>query len=95
MATHVHIPSSINDQKKINKKLGEIAKALTTIEAERSHITTIVNDIKEEFGLEPKLTRALAASMNKRNFEEVQVAYENFEAAYEILVEGRQDGVDR
>lgn len=95
MGTHVHIPSNLNDQKKITKKITEIAKALTIIEAERSHITTIVNDIKEEFGLEPKLIRALAASMNKRNFEEVQTAYENFEAAYEILVEGRRDGVDR
>ncbi len=95
MSDHVHIPSSIQEQKKINKKLQEMANSLTRIEAEQTHIKTIANDLKEEFNLETKLTRALAAAMNKGNFEEVQTAFENYQAAYEILVEGRRDGVDR
>ncbi len=94
MSGHIHIPSSLSDQKKINKKLTEMANSLTRIEAEQAHIKTIANDLKEEFGLETKLTRGLAASMVKHNFEEIQTAFENYQSAYEILVEGRQVGVD-
>jgi len=94
MNGHIHIPSSVSDQKKINKKLTEMAASLTRIEGEQAHMKTIANDLKEEFGLETKLSRNLAAAMVKHNFEEIQTAFENYQAAYEILVEGRQVGVD-
>lgn len=91
MTGHIQIPSSPTDRKKVNGKLSEMAKSLTMIEAERSHIKEIATDLKEEFQLEPKLTRKLAKIMNDRSFEDEQAAFENFEAAYEILVEGRND----
>lgn len=90
MSEHINIPSNTADQKKINGVLTEMSNALIRISDEQESIREMAQDLKSKYDLAPKLTRALARSMQKRDYPEKQVEYENYEAAYEILVEGRK-----
>lgn len=85
------IPSSAADRQKIKEALTNIKNALQSIEDEKSAIKDIVDMLKENHDMPPKLSRSLGKSMLKHNFSEIQTEYENFESAYEILIEGRSD----
>ena len=89
--SHIDIPSSPADRKKIQDALKEGANCLQRQKDEGQSFKDISDMLKEEYTMPTKLTRKIAQAMLKHNFAEVQVDYENFEAAYEILVEGRKD----
>ena len=56
-------------------------------DAEKDHIKEVIDMIKENFDLEPKITRKLAKTMYDRTFSEIQQAHEDFEILYETIVE--------
>lgn len=87
----VTIPSSPNDRKKLQDAIAEGANCLQRMEDERQSIKDIADRFKEELQFDPKLYRKLIKAKHKRNFAEEQTAYEDFEAAYEILIEGKKD----
>ena len=90
MADHIDIPSNPADQKAIQEAIQEMAKALKRIADEQDYIKSSCAALKDKFGLTPKLTKALATALHKHNYPEKQKEFEDFEAAYEILVEGRR-----
>ena len=85
------IPSSPSDRKKIQDALLQMRNSLQKIKDEQSYIKDTADLLKNDHKMPPKLARALAKSMLEHNFSDVQTAYENFETAYEVLVEGRKD----
>lgn len=91
MTTHIQIPSSPSDKNKIKKAIGEIAVDLQKIDDIKSHTKDVLAMVKEKFNMDPKLIRALATAQHKRNYQDKVTEYENFETAYESLVEGRHD----
>ena len=58
------------DKVKILGCLQEISNSLTRIEAERDLIKDILQRMQDEFELPKKLSRKLAKTYHKRNFEE-------------------------
>lgn len=91
MTDHVQIPSSPSERNKIQKAINEMALAMKAIEDKRSYINDTAAMLKEKHDFNPKLAKKLATAMHKHNFADLQTEYENFETAYETLVEGRQN----
>ncbi len=91
MTENTNIPSSPTDRKKISDAINEGANCLQRIEDERESIKDMADVLKEKLEFDPKLFRKLIKVKHKRNFADAQTEYEDFEAAYEILVEGRKN----
>jgi hypothetical protein len=71
-----------NDRIKLKGKFDEISNSYTRIEAERDLIREILNDIKEEFEIAPKISRKLAKIRHKRNLQEVVAETQEVEETY-------------
>ncbi len=83
--SNVIIPSSPDDRKKIRGALEEISNSLTRIEAERSLIKEILQDVEDNFELPKKYTRKVAKIFHKQNFAEVKTEQEDLETIYETV----------
>lgn len=83
--SNVIIPSSPDDRKKIRGALEEISNSLTRIEAERSLIKEILQDVEDKFELPKKYTRKVAKIFHKQNFAEVKTEQEDLETIYETV----------
>jgi len=83
--SNVIIPSSLEDRKKIRGALEEISNSLTRIEAERSLIKEILQDVEDKFELPKKYTRKVAKIFHKQNFAEVKTEQEDLETIYETV----------
>lgn len=84
-------PSSPSDRKKIQDAISEYAKSLQRGDDEKSLQKDIGARMKEELEVPPKLLRKLAVTLHKHNFGDAKAEYEDFEAAYEVFIEGRND----
>ena len=83
--SNIIIPSSPDDRKKIRGALEEISNSLTRIEAERSLIKEILQDVEDKFELPKKYTRKVAKIFHKQNFAEVKTEQEDLETIYETV----------
>ena len=73
------------DKVKILGCLQEISNSLTRIEAERDLINDILQRMQDEFELPKKLSRKLAKTYHKRNFEEEVASQNDFVEIYETV----------
>ena len=73
------------DKVKILGCLQEISNSLTRIEAERDLIKDILQRMQDEFELPKKLSRKLAKTYHKRNFEEEVACQNDFVEIYETV----------
>ncbi len=73
------------DKVKILGCLQEISNSLTRIEAERDLIKDILQRMQDEFELPKKLSRKLAKTYHKRNFEEEVASQNDFVEIYETV----------
>jgi hypothetical protein len=71
------------DKEKILGCLQEISNSFTRIEAERDLIKDILQRMQDEFELPKKLSRKLAKTYHKRNFEEEVASQNDFVEIYE------------
>lgn len=71
------------DKEKILGCLQEISNSLTRIEAERDFIKEVLQRMQDEFELPKKLSRKLARTYHKRNFEEEVASQNDFVEIYE------------
>ena len=71
------------DKVKILGCLQEISNSLTRIEAERDLIKDILQRMQDEFELPKKLSRKLAKTYHKRNYEEEVAEQSDFQTIYE------------
>ena len=71
------------DKEKILGCLQEISNSFTRIEAERDLIKDILQRMQDEFELPKKLSRKLARTYHKRNFEEEVASQNDFVEIYE------------
>lgn len=74
------------DQKKILGMFKEISNSMTRAEAERDHIKTILNDMKDTYGIAPKIARKAAKIYHKQNRHEVQSENEDVDSLCDIIV---------
>jgi hypothetical protein len=63
--------------------LQEISNSMTRMEAERENITAIVQRMADEFEMNKKVSRKLAAILHKRNLEEERGDFEEIVQTYE------------
>lgn len=63
--------------------LQEISNSMTRMEAERENITAIVQRMADEFEMNKKVSRKLAAIFHKRNLEEERGDFEEIVQTYE------------
>ena len=84
--TDLPVPNK-EDRKKLKAMIVEMTNALSRIESEREHMTEIKTAVKDEFGIQKKITNKLARTMFKNNYADLQTENEHFEFLYESLVE--------
>ena len=65
--------------------LQEISNSMTRMDAERDNITSIVDRMKDEFELNKRVSRRLAAMFHKRNLEEERGDFEEIAETYEAV----------
>jgi len=63
--------------------LQEISNSMTRMEAERENITAIVQRMADEFEMNKRVSRRLAAIFHKRNLEEERGDFEEIAQTYE------------
>lgn len=63
--------------------LQEISNSMTRMDAERDNITAIVQRMADEFELNKRVSRRLAAMFHKRNLEEERGDFEEIAQTYE------------
>jgi hypothetical protein len=72
-----------SEQKKdLKNKFMEISNSMTRIEAERDHMKTIYQDLKEEFEMHPKIARRLAKAYHKQAYQQMVAEEEEFQETY-------------
>lgn len=74
------------DRKKINDALQEISNSMTRIEAEKSLVKTIVDDMVKDFQLPKKTVNKLAKIYHKQSFSQEAQDFEDLETLYEEVV---------
>lgn len=79
------LPSSPEDRRRIKNAVEEISKSMTRIEAERDLIKETIKDICDNFELPKRAFRKMARTYHKQNFQDEQLAHEEFETMYEEL----------
>jgi len=63
----------------------ELSNSMTRVESERDLMKDIYNGIKEEFEIQPKLSRKLAKTYHKRDIHEVTAEADELEEIYTEL----------
>lgn len=63
--------------------LQEISNSMTRMDAERDNITAIVQRMADEFEMNKRVSRRLAAIFHKRNLEEERGDFEEIAETYE------------
>lgn len=63
--------------------LQEISNSMVRMEAERENITAIVQRMADEFEMNKRVSRRLAAIFHKRNLEEERGDFEEIAQTYE------------
>jgi hypothetical protein len=71
------------DKAKVLGCLQEISNSLTRIEAERDLIKEILQKMQDECEIPKKLSRKLARTYHKRNYEEEVAEQSDFQTIYE------------
>jgi hypothetical protein len=65
--------------------LQEMSNSMIRIEAERDHMKAILEKMKTEFEIPPKIGRRLAKTFHKRSYEEEVASNQEFSEAYGAL----------
>jgi hypothetical protein len=73
------------DKAKVLGCLQEISNSLTRIEAERDLIKDILQKMQDEHEIPKKLSRKLAKTYHKRNFDEEVAQQNDFVEVYETV----------
>lgn len=84
--THgIVLPSSPSDLKRLKGMLQEGVDAEYRLASERDKKKAILQQIKEEFQLPPKVSGKLVKTMYKSNYSEVAAEMDDFQIAYEKI----------
>lgn len=89
--TDVVIPSNEEVREAIKKSLEEISNSLTRIEGEKNWIKEEIEAVSEKTKIPKKFLNKLARTYHKQNFDAVMKEVENFEALYDVIVNGEED----
>lgn len=73
--------------KEIKGKFDEISNSMTRVSAEKDLIKEIINDLRDEYEVPPKIARKLAKIYHKRNLAEVRAENADLEETYETVFE--------
>ena len=87
MSNSVVIPSSPEDRKNIKNRLEEISNSLTRIEAERSQINEILQDMQDNYELPKKHMRKVAKVYHKQNIIEMKNEFDDIEQIYNTVAQ--------
>jgi len=87
--THVTVPSSVEDRKKLKMMISEMTHCMQRMDMEKESKKDIASEVKTQFELPTKMINKLASTMYKRNYEDLQSENEDFEIIYETIVEGK------
>lgn len=77
--------NSDSDRKAIRQMMGEIVNSMTRDEAERDLRKELFKRLKDDFNIEPKVSRKVVKAMYKGNFAEERESYEEVEALYTAI----------
>ncbi len=80
--SEVPFPSSKEEIEEIRKALGVISDSMTRVAAERDLTKDAKKQLKNKFGLKPKLVTRLAKTMFNDDFPVAEMEHEEFVAAY-------------
>lgn len=81
------LPSSPADRAKIKDAVYEVVGAMREIKDKRSYINDTKKDMKEKFGISPKIFSKLVKTHQEANIAEVRAENETFDIMFETLFE--------
>jgi Asp-tRNA(Asn)/Glu-tRNA(Gln) amidotransferase C subunit len=87
-----NILNSPEERKKFKSALSTITHYFQQIDDAKESVKETVADIADQYGVDKKHVRKLAATMFKHNYESLQEENKHFEALYEIVIEGKLRG---
>ena len=73
------------DRDKVKQYLKEAVKATERLTEEQAHIRDILNTLKSDHDIPPKIARKIITSMRKGNAPEVKEQFEMFIDLHEIV----------
>lgn len=73
------------DRNKVKQYLKEAVKATERVQEEQAHITDILNTLKTDHDIAPKLSRKIISAMRKGNAPEIKEENEQVEDLLEIV----------
>lgn len=85
MAAEFIMPTDPKDIQKLQEAIKEASNSLLRTEAERDLIKNIKADMKEAFGMPPKIFTRLVKTYHAQNFHEQVSQDEAYEELYEKL----------
>lgn len=74
-----------NDKNKVKQYLKEAVKATERLTEEQAHIRDILNTLKADHDIEPKISRKIIGAMRKGNAPEIKEENDAFEDLFEIV----------
>lgn len=83
-------PSSPADRKKLKTMLSEMTHCMQRADDENESKKEIAEEASKQFDIPKKIINKLAKAMYKHNYDDITAENADFEALYEILVEGKQ-----
>lgn len=81
--------TSEESRKKIKEALSIITHHMQLIDDQKEAISEIVTELHEQTGVEKKLIRKLARTMYAHDYSNVVQEHQTFEAAFELIVNGK------
>lgn len=82
------LPSNPADRDKIKANIQDIVDQMTIIDSYKEKIKEIVQALKEDHGVPPKVANRLAKARYKQSFDKEVNEAESFAATYELLFRG-------
>lgn len=73
------------DRKKVKEYLKEAVKATERVTEEQAHIRDILNTLKADHDIPPKISRKIMTAMRKGNAPEIKEENEMIEDLFEIV----------
>ncbi len=80
-----------NDRKKVKVILGEMSISLTRMEAERDHMKDMIERLKKEFEIPPKLARKAAKVYHAQLYNAVRADADAFDDFYSDVFGPQED----
>lgn len=86
MSKEIIVPSSEADRKAIKDAIIEMSNSMVRVDGEKEHQKEILNDLAENFTIDKKHFRKMAADYHKDQFDAKVAETDDYQSLYETIM---------